>query len=64
MKVSWQVTGIRKDAFAEANHTDVEIEKSAGEKGRYIHPEVFGLDDEYGIDFERHTGFIKRAHKE
>ncbi len=52
MKVSWQVTGIRQDAFAEANRIQVEVEKSEEDKGKYIHPEVFGKAEELGIDYK------------
>lgn len=45
LKVSWQVTGIRQDAFAEANRILVEEMKPAGEKGTYLHPEAHGLDE-------------------
>jgi hypothetical protein len=38
--VSWQVTGIRKDAWAEANRIQVEVEKPAAEKGTCIYPEA------------------------
>ena len=41
VKVSWQVTGVRRDAWAEANRIPVEEEKPAGEKGNYLHPELF-----------------------
>ncbi len=50
MKVSWQVTGIRKDAWAEANRIQVEREKSEEEKGSYLNPEAFGLDGSFGMD--------------
>ncbi|MBI3260133.1 MAG: hypothetical protein HYZ54_11765 [Ignavibacteriae bacterium] len=42
IKVSWQVTGIRQDAWANANRIKDEVEKKGEEKGRYIHPELFG----------------------
>jgi hypothetical protein len=41
-KVSWQVTGIRHDAWANAHRTPVEQEKSAEERGTYLVPELFG----------------------
>jgi hypothetical protein len=41
-KVSWQVTGIRKDAYANAHRIPVEEEKPAGEKGTCLHPEACG----------------------
>ena len=42
MKVSWQVTGTRKDPYAEKYHLDVEQEKLPSERGRYLHPELYG----------------------
>ncbi len=41
-KVSWQVTGIRQDKWANANRIQVEEEKSREDRGRYLHPELFG----------------------
>jgi hypothetical protein len=41
-KVSWQVTGIRQDAWANANRIPVEVEKKAEDRGRYLHPDLFG----------------------
>jgi hypothetical protein len=40
-KVSWQVTGIRQDAWANANRIAVEVDKPAEDRGRYLHPELF-----------------------
>ena len=42
MKVSWQVTGVRSDSYAKANPIEVEQEKSDEEKGKYLHPQLFG----------------------
>jgi hypothetical protein len=42
VKVSWQVTGVRKDAWANAHRTQVELRKPAREQGRYLHPELYG----------------------
>ena len=41
-KVSWQVTGIRHDAFANANRIQVEELKPDAAVGTYLHPEAFG----------------------
>ena len=41
-KVSWQVTGVRHDAYADAHRIKVEEEKPAQERGHYLHPELFG----------------------
>jgi len=42
VEVSWQVTGIRHDAYANAYRIPVEEDKTAQEQGYYLHPEVFG----------------------
>lgn len=44
-EVSWQVTGIRQDAFANANRIPVEQVKAERERGSYLHPAAFGLPD-------------------
>jgi hypothetical protein len=43
-KVSWQVTGIRHDAYANANRIPVTEDKPPSEQGRYLHPQAFGQD--------------------
>lgn len=48
-KVSWQVTGIRQDAFANAHRIPVEEDKPGAEKGTYLHPELFGASPKKGI---------------
>lgn len=40
-EVSWQVTGIRQDNWANANRIPVEEEKSLSVRGHYLHPELF-----------------------
>jgi hypothetical protein len=40
-KVSWQVTGIRQDAFANAHRIVVEEDKPEGERGKLLHPGEF-----------------------
>jgi hypothetical protein len=41
-EVSWQVTGIRRDASANANRIPVEVDKKAEDRGRYLRPELYG----------------------
>jgi hypothetical protein len=41
LKVSWQVTGVRHDAYAEAHPSPVEVEKPLAERGHYLHPELY-----------------------
>ena len=49
MKVSWQVTGIRKDPWANANRIRVEEDKPAKERGYYLHPDLYSQPEEKGI---------------
>lgn len=49
LRVSWQVTGIRQDAYAKAYRTPVEKDKNDNEKGKYIHPELFGQPKEMSV---------------
>src|SRR5215218_3572075 len=47
MKVSWQVTGIRKDPLANAHQISVEEDKPAKERGYYYtYPELYGQPEE------------------
>lgn len=43
VKVSWQITGIRQDAFALAHPVIVEEEKALADRGRYLHPVELGM---------------------
>jgi hypothetical protein len=49
MKVSWQVTGVRQDAYANANRVPVEEDKPAQEQGMYLNPEAFGQPKKKGL---------------
>jgi hypothetical protein len=49
LKVSWLVTGIRQDAFANAHRVQVEVEKSPAEKGKLLYPVENGRPESDGI---------------
>lgn len=53
VKVSWQVTGIRNDAYARAHRIQVEEDKG-DERGTYLHPELAGQPKEKGLTEARH----------
>ena len=53
VKVSWQVTGIRHDKFANANRTRVIVPKAAADQGKYIFPQGFGKPRSDTIGLER-----------
>src|SRR5271157_1834221 len=59
VKVSWQVTGVRQDAWANAHRIPVEVEKNAQERGYYIHPELYGASEQQSIAWARHPAMMK-----
>jgi hypothetical protein len=44
MKVSWLVTGIRHDPYAEKHRIQVEVDKAPADRGTYLQPDVYGVD--------------------
>jgi hypothetical protein len=54
MKVSWQVTGIRQDAWANAHRIPVEEAKPADERGKYLHPELFGAPESQAVGWGKY----------
>jgi hypothetical protein len=60
MKVSWQVTGIRKDAWAQANPLIVEEEKPANERGYYRHPELYNQPRENSTFWQGNSELIRQ----
>ncbi len=61
MKVSWQITGIRQDKWANAHRIPVEKDKDARERGYYLHPELYGAPKEKRIDYARHADMLNHA---
>jgi trimeric autotransporter adhesin len=49
VKVSWQVSGIRRDAYAKAHPVTVDQEKPLAERGFFLHPQVHGQPENKGI---------------
>jgi hypothetical protein len=60
MKVSWQITGIRQDAWANAHRIPVEEQKNDIERGFYTHPELYGAPEEKQIEWARHPQLMKK----
>ncbi len=50
VKVSWQITGVRHDPYAEAHPLAVEQTKPTNEQGLYLHPELYGQPDSKRVD--------------
>jgi hypothetical protein len=47
VEVSWQVTGVRSDAWSNANRVVPEVEKE--EKGTYLHPELYNQSGDNSV---------------
>jgi hypothetical protein len=52
VRVSWQVTGIRQDAWANEHRIVVEEDKKGEDRGLYLHPSAFGQPRERGVDYD------------
>ena len=60
VKVSWQITAVRQDAYAKAHPLVVEPAKNARERGHYIHPELYGASEAQNIEWARHPAMMRR----
>jgi hypothetical protein len=60
VEVSWQVTGVRQDAYAKAHPLVVEQEKDLRVRGFYIHPELYGAPAEKQIEWGRHPEMMRQ----
>jgi hypothetical protein len=68
MEVSWQVTGIRKDPWANAHRIRVEEDKPDKERGYYLHPDLHSQPEENGISHllfpkDKRDELARAAHK-
>ena len=61
VEVSWQVTGVRRDAWANKNRIPVEEAKPERERGSYLHPEVFNQPEEKGVKWARNRELMKQS---
>jgi hypothetical protein len=52
VKISWQVTGIRHDPYANAHRIQVVLPKSKTDRGRFIYPRGYGKprSDQIGVE--------------
>ena len=53
VKVSWQVTGIRKDPYARKHPIEVDIAKRGAERGRYLAPDAYRKPARMAIGYQR-----------
>ena len=50
VEVSWQVTGVRQDKYANAHRVVPEVEKEPAYKGHYLHAAEWGMPENKSID--------------
>jgi hypothetical protein len=60
VEVSWQVTGIRKDAYANQHRIPVEEMKPENERGSYLHPDAYGQPEERGVEWARNPELMQQ----
>jgi hypothetical protein len=60
LRISWQVTGIRQDPWAQANPLRVETDKADESIGRYLHPEFYGESTDQSMIRDRLEWRIRR----
>jgi hypothetical protein len=60
MEISWQVTGIRQDPWANAHRIPVEQDKTGQERGSYLYPELHGAPPEKSVAWARQPEMMKR----
>lgn len=53
VKVSWMVTGVRKDPYAQKFRIPVEEAKPQKERGFYLHPAAYNQPDEKSVAYAR-----------
>jgi hypothetical protein len=53
VKVSWQVTGVRHDVYANANRIKVVVPKASRDRGKYLFPELYGKSKSASIGPEK-----------
>src|SRR5262249_38817578 len=61
VEVSWQVTGIRHDAYADRHRIPVEEVKPEAERGYYLHPDAFDQPEERGVNWARDPELMQQV---
>jgi len=56
LEVSWQVTGIRHDPYADAHRIPVEEDKAPADRGKYLSPDAYGRPAAAGIGYVARPG--------
>ncbi len=63
MEVSWQITGIRQDPYANQNRIQVEVEKPENEKGHYLHYKEYNQPIDKSIRVAKYPEVLEELNK-
>ena len=63
MEVSWQVTGIRNDAYAKAHRIVSEVNKERQNQGKYLHPKELGEPEKLAIHSDKRPPVLESGLK-
>jgi hypothetical protein len=63
-KISWQLTGVRQDAWANAHRTPLEMDKPESERGTLLHPEDVGQPLEKSLEWKMNPEYRKAVEKQ
>ncbi len=61
VEVSWQVTGIRQDAYANKHRIPTEEAKPERERGYYLHPKAFNQPEGKSIEWARNPEMMRES---
>jgi hypothetical protein len=66
MRVSWQLTGVRHDPYANAHQIMVEEDKPVAERGHYLHPGLYEQPPERAVEWAKdpHAMRLLKAQRE
>jgi hypothetical protein len=53
VNVSWEITAVRHDRYANANRSAVEVRKSRWEQRKYLHPELYSKPKQDAIGYQK-----------
>jgi hypothetical protein len=63
VKVSWQVTGIRHDRFANAHRIRTVVPKAKADQGKYLYPQLYGKPASQAIGLHPRSGATRTPKK-
>jgi len=55
-EVSWEVKAVRNDLWVRTYGAPVQVEKLGLERGKYQHPELYGMPEEMGMNYRPEMG--------